>query len=240
MARRRGRIRVRARVPAARVRGDDQRGLPVPERVDAVVGRRGAPSRARIHPRRRVRVRLGFERALRWRASRGARRCRRRDAEPPSQRIRLSLPGSQPAARRACRQRQLRSARPGARAAVGSRQHRRFRRQPGLRHGIRPIRGRRKDRDTDGDAGRVRAIPSCGHDERPAGDGIRSAQRSCSHTGAARGAGPASEQDRRDPEPAGRTPRRGDAGHRPDHRQGTHLLRTSARRTIAGTASVLP
>ena len=83
--------------------------------------------------------------------------------------------GATPQRRGVRRQRQLRAARPRAGAAWVRDNIAAFGGDPGQRDGVRPVGRRRKDRDVDGDAGRVRTVPSRRHHERPAGDGLRPA-----------------------------------------------------------------
>ena len=127
---------------------------------------------------------------------------------------------------RVCRQRQLRPARSRAGAAVGSRQRCRVRRRSGPRDGVRPVGRRREDRDVDGDACRVRIVPSRRHDERPAGDCIRSVERDRACAQIPRGGRPA----------AGTLPRtRPSAARAPAVAVSTPSIRSSAR---AGSTSV--
>ena len=189
-------LRVRSRVPR-----EDQRGLPVPQRVDAggsatrrVVRCSSTSTAARTRPAR-VRARST--------TARGS--CDRGDVVVVTLNHRLnafgylyldrSLRRPELADSGNCGQLDLVLALQWIRDNIAA-----FGGDPGLRHGVRSVRRRREDRDADGDARGIRPVPSCGHHERTAGHGVRSAQRSRSHTRAARRAWPAGESSGRDPE----------------------------------------
>ena len=105
----------------------DQRGQPLPQRVDA----RRATTRAAgdgVDPRRRVHLRLGRHAVVRRHAVRAARRRRRRHDQLPPRSVRVPAP-RRPVRSRVRRLRQRGHPRPGRRARVGARLHRRVRRR---------------------------------------------------------------------------------------------------------------
>ena len=123
-----------------------QRGLPVPQRLHAARPRwhssRRAP-RARHDPRRRAdhRRRRPARRVADRRRPTTSSSCRSTTGSARS--ASWTCPASAP--RRVDRERQLRAARPGGRAALGAAQHRRLRRQPGQGHDRRRVGGRLVD-----------------------------------------------------------------------------------------------
>ena len=105
--------------------------------------------------------------------------------------------------------------------------------------GVRPVGRRREDRDADGDACRIGTVPSRRHDERPAGDCIRSAERDRAGAQIPRGSRSAAGTLPRSRDAAGRPPARWSRRRRSDHRQGPALFRSGARRAVVAAASVL-
>ncbi len=107
-----------------------ERGLPLPERLDArEVGPREAAG-ARLHLRRRIPERRRLRAALR-RREHGPQGHRRGVVELPHEHLRLLRASGADEGVAAPRLGQLRPARPGGGAAVGAAEHRRIRRRPG-------------------------------------------------------------------------------------------------------------
>ena len=125
--------------------------------------RPGAP-RARHDPRRRAHHRRG--RPARRVADRHDRPHHRRVDQLPARPVRLPrrCPGS--ALGRGRRERQLRPARPGGRAALGAAQHRRVRRRPGQGHDRRRVGGRLVGLRAADLAAGPRAVPRRDHGKR--------------------------------------------------------------------------
>ncbi len=144
---------------AARRRRRAGRGLPGAERL--VAGGRGRGTGAPgdgVDPRRCVHVRLVEPAAVRRHLARRPRRRRGRDDQLPAGRVRLPRPGGT-AARQRLRP-QPRAQGRAARPALGAGQHRRLRRRPRTRDGLRRVRGRRPRHHAAGDAVGRRPVPA--------------------------------------------------------------------------------
>ena len=111
-----------------------QRGLAVPERVDACVRRRQAPRHV-LDSRRCIHLGFGRHAVVRRNALRAARRRRRRHDQLPARSVRLLAP-RRPVPR-ACRFGELRHPRPDRRARVDARLHRCVRRRSRPSHDLR-------------------------------------------------------------------------------------------------------
>ncbi|GAE61504.1 hypothetical protein XPN_3410, partial [Xanthomonas arboricola pv. pruni MAFF 301427] len=177
--------RLRGGRAAAQGQRAHQRGLPVPQRVDAGPARwRQAPDPV-LYPRRRLHHRLRQRPVVRRRASMQTRRCGGDHRQSPAQPVRLPVAGA--AGRcRLCRLRQCRAVGPDPGAAVGAPARGRIRRRCRQCHRVRPVRWRRQDRHPDGDAGRAWPVPPCLDHERAAGHRGRPA---CGHAACAVAAG---------------------------------------------------
>ena len=144
-----------------------QRGLPVPQRVHA------AGPRLRTRSRRAPRARHDPRRRAHHRRRRPARRVPDRDDRPHHRRVDQlpARPVRLPRRARARlgrgrRERQLRPARPGGRAALGAAQHRRLRRRPGQGHDRRRVGGRLVGLRAADLAAGPRAVPRRDHAKR--------------------------------------------------------------------------
>ena len=116
-----------------------ERGLPLPEHLDAA-HRRRAPTRPGVDPRGRVHPGLGRPIPVRRRAAREARRRRGGDDQLPARRARLPAPAG--ADRRAHSSTGNEGLRPARGARLGAREHRGLRRRPRERDHLRRVRGR--------------------------------------------------------------------------------------------------
>ena len=116
----------------------DERGLPLPQRVDA--GRQGRREAAGdvLDSRRRLSGRLGVRAASGRRAARAQGRGGG-VGQSSAGRVRISRPRGADEGVGPQRVWQLRPARPGRGAAMGARQHRRIRRRPRQRHDLRRV-----------------------------------------------------------------------------------------------------
>ena len=163
-----GRDTVRAELPAgtdgqpAPPARDDQRGLPVPERLHAGAARPQWrwPAGAGVDPRRRPGP--GRRPRLRRHQARGGRHGRRHD-QLPARRARLPRA---PGARLPRRGRQLRADGPAGGAALGPAQHRAVRRRPAQRDHRGPVGRGPVGPGPDGLARRPRAVPAGDRAER--------------------------------------------------------------------------
>ena len=138
--------------------GRAQRGLPLPERLDASA-RRGAATGDGLHPRRRIPDGLRKHAALRRVAPLRAGRSGRGHAQLPARRTRLARSAR---AASECRRgpRESRTARPDRGAGLGAREHRGARRRSRVRDGLRRVGGRDEHRHVARHEGRARAVPA--------------------------------------------------------------------------------
>ena len=138
-------------------RRKQQRGLSLPERLHACLGRRPASGDG-LDSRRRLRDGFRHDADPRPAPSRG--QGGRGDRHPQLSNGHVRLPAPR-RIDRGCdpRERQRGSARPGRRAHVGTGQHRTLRREPGQRHHVRPVGGGLEHRLHVGHARGRRTLP---------------------------------------------------------------------------------